>query len=250
MARINVEDSWFTDHRRFELAEKLGDEQMADGLMVSVWRLAQSFWGNGRKKIPEQAFKSIKNSHLLFDVDLASKHGGFVYVRGTRQYLDWYASVKESAAKGGKSKANRAKQTSSKPLANACLPTPILTPTLTLNKKEEIRVAELPRSTDTAVVADNTDSGFGVIEMNGKKTKISDRVFTSWVDLYGRDFVLEEIKKASAWCLVNPRRAPKSNPARFLGSWLSRSWEWHRKQIHTNKAGTNWDELKKKAGVE
>lgn len=128
MARLNIEEKWWTDPRRFSLAAALGDIRIADGLMIEAWKLSQSFWGNGRKKVPYYAFTQIKDHGLLFEHDLASKHGGFVYVCGTHEFHDWYASLKESSAKGGKSKGKDAKQIASesqadcKPLNSLLLP--------------------------------------------------------------------------------------------------------------------------------
>jgi hypothetical protein len=141
MARINIEDSWWSDARRYQLAESLGGSlHLADGLAIEAWKMSQVFWGNGRKKIPIQAFMQIDGFQFLFDNDLAIKHGTFVYVRGTRQLHDWYASVKDGASKGGKSKRKEGKLNESKLEAKSKSLTPTLTPTLPLTlslKKEE-----------------------------------------------------------------------------------------------------------------
>lgn len=134
MARINVEDSWWTDPRRFQLAERLGSRRLADGLAVEAWHLSQVYWANGRKKVPEFAFKEIPNWEDLVAVDLAIKHGHFFYVRGTRQLHEWIALLKESGSKGGKSKAKHLKQIASKSLANAY---PLISSLSSLFSKEE-----------------------------------------------------------------------------------------------------------------
>lgn len=127
MARVNIEESWWTDPRRFKLGEELGSLAMADGLVVQAWHLSQQFWGNGRKKIPMIIFQQIQNNQLLFRHKLALRQGGFVYVRGTSQFHEWYAQYKESGAKGGKSKANRLKRTPSE-LPSERLPSPSPSP--------------------------------------------------------------------------------------------------------------------------
>lgn len=114
VARINIEEVWWTDPRRFALAEKLGSTQWADGLVIEAWKMSQQFWGNGKKKIPYFVFKQIKNHELLFEFDLAIKRGETIYIRGTRQYHDWYAERIGASSKGGKSKAKEIKQTPSK----------------------------------------------------------------------------------------------------------------------------------------
>ncbi len=116
MARINAEHAWWTDERRYMLAEKLGNKRLADGLMLEIWKLSQEFWGNGRKKIPFCVFKEIQNYEDVLSVNLAIKVGELIYVRGTKQYHEWYASRIEQSSKGGKAKAKVLKQTASKRL--------------------------------------------------------------------------------------------------------------------------------------
>lgn len=120
MARLSIEDIWWTDDRRYKLANLMdNDIDRADGLIIKAWRISQTFWGNGRKKVPIHAFEEIKNHQLIYEVGLAYARGAFVYVRGTRQFHAWYAELKDSSSKGGKSKAIRAKQNASNSLANA-----------------------------------------------------------------------------------------------------------------------------------
>ena len=53
-----------------------------------------------------------------------------------------------------------------------------------------------------------------------------------WLDCYvDAEFIKAELTKANLWVEANPHRAPKSQVGRFLGSWLSRAWENHRKTI-------------------
>ena len=153
--RINVEEKWWTDERRYKLADKLGgDLRLADGMMIEVWALAQRFWGHGRKKIPINAFNQIRDHQLLFDCDLAAKHGGFVMVRGTREFAEWYASLLESSAKGGKSKGKRGKQNASKTLANSYPLTLTHTLPLTLTHKEEENMSPAAQSAGADAMTD------------------------------------------------------------------------------------------------
>lgn len=113
MARINIENEWWTDERRFKLAEALGSLRYADGIAVEVWKLSQEFWGNGRRKIPFYIFKTIENYQVLLDVNLAVKHRETIYIRGTRQFHEWYALSKAASSKGGKSLKKGAKRNAS-----------------------------------------------------------------------------------------------------------------------------------------
>lgn len=59
---------------------------------------------------------------------------------------------------------------------------------------------------------------------------VSQDLQTTWVDLYGDNaWIILEVKKAYAWVLANPGRAPRANFGRFYNSWLARSWERQRK---------------------
>jgi hypothetical protein len=46
-----------------------------------------------------------------------------------------------------------------------------------------------------------------------------------WKQAFPKVDIEDQIRKAGAWCISNPRRAPKSDFARFINSWLSRSSE-------------------------
>ena len=60
---------------------------------------------------------------------------------------------------------------------------------------------------------------------------VSEELQKDWLEIFlSADWIGQELKKAHAWCLANPDRAPKSNWGRFYNSWLLRSWEKYRKQ--------------------
>lgn len=100
--RINVESAWFTDERRFKLAELVGSIHLADGMMVEAWRLSQEFWAAGRKMIPAYVFSKIENYQKIFEASLAKDRNGLVYVCGSKQLHDWAVKRKEAASLGGK----------------------------------------------------------------------------------------------------------------------------------------------------
>lgn len=56
---------------------------------------------------------------------------------------------------------------------------------------------------------------------NGLWTGITKEQSASWEAAYGSCNIQEELKKAAAWLLSNPNRAPKDK-ARFLNAWFSR----------------------------
>lgn len=68
---------------------------------------------------------------------------------------------------------------------------------------------------------------------------ISQKLFDSWLETYqDKTWINLEIKKAQAWIHANPRKAPKTDFARFLNNWLSRGWENYRKTIKPDKKNT------------
>lgn len=68
---------------------------------------------------------------------------------------------------------------------------------------------------------------------------ISQKLFDSWLQTYqDQAWINLEIKKAHAWIHANPRKAPKTDFARFLNNWLSRGWENYRKTIKQEKKNT------------
>lgn len=66
---------------------------------------------------------------------------------------------------------------------------------------------------------------------------VPDKSRQVWFKLYQDVAWIErEIQKAEAWCVANPRRAPKKDFARFVNNWLSRGWEDRRKTVTTPAA--------------
>lgn len=108
MARINIEEIWWTDPRRSKLGELLGSDQLADGLALQAWHLAQRFWIEEKNGlIPKHIFQSLKNSSELIKAGLAEERGDFVYVSGTSKNNDWLCLRRSAGSKGGKKSAKR-----------------------------------------------------------------------------------------------------------------------------------------------
>lgn len=107
MARVNIEDCWWTDPRRSALIRLVGDEELADGAATKMWRLAQEFWKRNRGVVPVQLFKTLRFSEHLLGVCLAELREDGVYVRGSSAYLDWVHEKREAGRSGGKKSAQR-----------------------------------------------------------------------------------------------------------------------------------------------
>jgi hypothetical protein len=79
------------------------------------------------------------------------------------------------------------------------------------------------------------------------RSKIKPVIAELWLKTYpDPGWVQTEVLKIISWMEGNPMRRPKSRFAHFISSWLSRGWEWHRKNIPVKTSGTNWDTVFKK----
>lgn len=105
MARINIEDCWWTDPRRKALARKFGEESQADGCAVNAWRTAQEYWKHGRILIPSHIWSLLPGAAEMVEIGLAEVRPDGVYVRGSCQYLEWVLERHQAAKKGGERSA-------------------------------------------------------------------------------------------------------------------------------------------------
>ena len=119
MARINIEDTWWTDPRREALSKLVGDELIADGVMVRLWRLAQQYWKNA-EPIPNHVFEHVRHRSEVVACSLASVEENGVYVAGSSKAFEWITKAKENASKAGKKSAEKRLLTkgTSQPLPN------------------------------------------------------------------------------------------------------------------------------------
>lgn len=61
-------------------------------------------------------------------------------------------------------------------------------------------------------------------------SKVPVTVQEAWLSTYqDHDWISHQLKEAVTWIHGNPGKAPKSLFAKFFSGWLSRSWEWKRK---------------------
>lgn len=100
MARINLEECWWSDPRRMKLLLKIGFA--ADSAAVNMWRTAQEFWGKERGLIPKSVFDKLEYAEELIAAGLADVREGSVYVRGSSEHLEWLIEKRELAREAGK----------------------------------------------------------------------------------------------------------------------------------------------------
>ncbi len=107
MARINIEQSWWSDPRRNALGRKLGSQALADGVMVQAWMLAQDHWKKERQLVPKHLFDMLEGALEILGANLAEVRGDLVYIRGSSTSLDWINQSRESGKIGGRISAQR-----------------------------------------------------------------------------------------------------------------------------------------------
>jgi hypothetical protein len=97
---VNCEKTWWTDPRRFDLIEKLGDEELADGAMLKAWKLSQDFWADNRRKVPLSEFMKLRFASQILSAGLAVRNQKRVYVKGSSSYHEWLHKNKANGVKG------------------------------------------------------------------------------------------------------------------------------------------------------
>lgn len=109
MARINIEDELSFDPRFQAVIQTLGNADTAVGMAYRLFRLAQRYWGDDRKFIPNEIY-DMHGLDIFLTVGLARRCDDGVYVCGTRDHLEWYAERKDAARAGGLKSAESRKQ--------------------------------------------------------------------------------------------------------------------------------------------
>lgn len=107
------------------------------------------------------------------------------------------------------------------------------------SEKEECTELEAAPSSCSAIYEESPLAEFL------SRAKIKPKTVALWVATYGDPgWIRQELYKAIAWLDANPKKAPKKRYAHFIGSWLGRGWEWHRRGIVSNKpAEKSWEEI-------
>lgn len=265
VARINIEDCWWTDPRRSKLTKLLGDENRADGVAVRMWRLAQEFWKDGKKLVPIHIFETLENYNELIQSGLASVEAASVYVRGSSAYLDWVREQREigkaNGSKGGQAsvKARLEKYGSAIPLGASnqkteANPNPSVSGSSSSSYSDSNSSSEVLNSVSTepkkSVAVTKAKKELVEFKVSNSKTiQVSKDLIDSWVDTFPKEFLDEEIKKARSWILSNPHKSPKSNWGRFLNSWFNRGWDRYRTTLKSNPTKITIDDLNDALGA-
>lgn len=116
MARIVIDDDWLTDPRRYRLAELVGSELVADGVMIQAWKTAQDFWRRGKRLIPKPIFDQLPHAKLITEAGLTKQKGASIYLKGSTVRFQWLLNLSTNGKLGGDAKARNQKE---KVLANS-----------------------------------------------------------------------------------------------------------------------------------
>lgn len=108
MARINVEEKFWTDPRFIQLSENLGDHLKAIGMCVYAWKLAQTYWQEHETGIPKELFPS--KLEALASVCLVVLRSNHYYVCGSQDSFEWLQKKKMAGKAGGSQSAKMRKK--------------------------------------------------------------------------------------------------------------------------------------------
>ncbi len=120
MARVNMEQSVFSDPRYRVLARELGvDVWSAIGRMTMVWNHCQETCSHVlREEIVNHLFEDAPQlSEALLKSELGKKHRHGIYISGSRGRIEWLENKRRAGRKNGK-KGGRPKKTDPKPTEN------------------------------------------------------------------------------------------------------------------------------------
>lgn len=107
MARINIEDSLYTDHRFMELCIRLQSVDASLGALVRAWTVAQKYFLKDDRKIPRDVWDSQRLSNHIIEVGLAVEENGRIHIIGAEDQFSWLLQRVEAGKKGGQATAKR-----------------------------------------------------------------------------------------------------------------------------------------------
>lgn len=252
MARLNIEEDLFTDQRFLDLVIALGDVDRALGALVRCWRLGQKFWKYSDHGIPKKEWKTQRIRDEIIDVGMAEDLGDFVRVVQSEKHFGWIRERVESGRRGGisaqkvqksgnlESLDNSSSSARAEPeLLQASSLSSLSSPLSSLHSHTLLKDSCTETNDQPTDVGDRSDSSshplVGEISnerARGLLARVKPHVVETWLELYpDRAWIMREILKASNWCVENPHKAPKSRVGVFLGGWLERGWDRHRKSL-------------------
>jgi len=225
MARLTIEDCWWTDPRRERLGALLNSVESADAAAIRMWRLAQEFWGRGRKPVPKEIFDTLQAAPKLIEAGLARVEEGGVYVKGSSQYIEWLNEKREAGKAGGKKSSQRPRNAKGQ-----LTKTPKQNPSTTPSK---------PKHDQPSGFGSGSGSG-SVIQLPTGAGALSANAITPvglWMAAYKRKYeVTYPLQKQDAGMLTNFARVRKAEEvARLFACYLAIESPFYLREKHPLK---------------
>lgn len=107
MARLNIEMKIFADLRFVELCIDLKDRELAIGVLVNAWMVAQKYWAPDEKLIPLTIFQKLRGANFLLKCGLAVRRKKGVYFCGSREHFAWLIQKYDASYKSAESRRNK-----------------------------------------------------------------------------------------------------------------------------------------------
>jgi hypothetical protein len=238
MARLNIEENFWTDPRFEYLVAIVGHKFTAIGMCMTLWRLGQECYKRGQP-ISDDIFAFAGLTEDLVKAKLAIRVDGGYQVSESDEHFGWLKSKYENGRKGGiksgdvrRSKISHlgeANRSESKLIASESNPlTLTLTPTLTLKKNTgavETLDQEKPAKADKRPLS----GGTVIPELSALEAGVlrntSEAVQKAWLKNYPPEFIVQHVKNADLWMTANTSRAPRTNFGAFFTRWIVKEWE-------------------------
>lgn len=107
VARINVEDTLWSDPRFMKLCIKLGDQFRAAGAVLYAWKYAQKYWCPNKKPIPLQDFINSGIPAEIIACGLAEELDDGIKIKGSEEHFAWWFEKRRAGSVGGRVSAQR-----------------------------------------------------------------------------------------------------------------------------------------------
>lgn len=104
MARINIEERFWTDPRLFELSKKMRCQWRAIGQCAKMWSVAQELYAE-KKPFTELIFKYHKFSEHLITCGFIERVNGELLVKGREENFIWLRESRDAGKRGGSASA-------------------------------------------------------------------------------------------------------------------------------------------------
>ena len=101
--------------------------------------------------------------------------------------------------------------------------------------QEEYSCSDVLRTSEP----DSPKQTYKVSTVEDLKSRFTEKVISSWVQLYCQEYVEREFTKAVVWLESNPKKNNKTKRGwvSFMAGWLDRGWSAYQAQQSTNRPG-------------